>query len=940
LQRDDERRGEERHLQRDDERRGEERHLQRDDERRGEERHLLRDDERRGEERHLQRDDARRETFEAPQRDGDEMREGYEGEQAEGRKQGVRREGVENVEHGSKEGKEEGRCDGADEGDVSSYDLIRLLVHLPSPPRDSGFSLPVSPASQHVTGQVPQPTPLSLLMLPLEIPKRGGVITATFHVNISTKGKPRPPLHFLSVGLAPLPLHSPFAPSSSSPSHSSPSNSLSLLSLVSSIFRPLHLPLSSGSSYQQQQQQGKPQANGQHSHQQQQKRQQQQQQQQQQRQQQQQQQQQQLLSVFSLPPAAAHLSLHLRLLPSHSPTTSHPSEMQPNSTGCHPAVAILASADAAASEAATAGGGPGHGSSQGSYKIQYTHTFHQSALLELDSPPPHLTRPSCHHCNHHHGNHHHHCHYLSHKHQEESGGSEPHCHSQSGNGSGGSSSGLSLMLLVDPSCPSSLLLSVDLPRSLTSLLLSSLPLLIGSALSLTLCASSYHFSHSLSLTHSLSRSHSQSTSTSSPLAFTSPSPSPSSFPPPSFHNLPSLLSLTASSPWPSLSNPTSRSLLSSAILFSLLHSLSHSSHSTLPLPPSNPLDSRLTHSLFPYLQPHSASSSCHPLPPYYSLLSPLLLSLPSLPRLSPTLTSFLHTLTSSLLSSLHSSLHSSLPSSLLSLLPSPLRLDPNQPPHATSLLPLLASARCMLSCIFSTLTSALLSLSVAVVIASAALCLLVALLKVTLKVLSCCAGSQSDSWADQGTNTGTGYWPPFLFLFLLLPLSIFSPFIALLLAAVVQVWRTSRAKARSSFTLVSELLLADAFLLLLAALFHLPPFIAHLHAKASISMAPLEDLLPSVASLLLVVTPLPCSFQSPPNPHYKPTALQQVVVFVCDLCGVASFVFSLYMVPGYSLNAIALVAVSRSIMSLQHLEGTAQQYTCGLWFAVGNLHPL
>ncbi|CAI5982723.1 unnamed protein product [Closterium sp. NIES-64] len=443
------------------------------------------------------------------------------------------------------------------------------------------------------------------------------------------------------------------------------------------------------------------------------------------------------------------------------------------------------------------------------------------------------------------------------------------------------------MLLVDPSCPSSLLISVDLPRSLASLLLSSLPLLIGSALSLALCTSSYLFSHSLS--HSSS---------------------------PSLHTLPSLLSLIASSPWPSFSSPVPRSLLSSLIIFSLLHSLSHSSHFSLPLSHSHPLESPPTHSGFSTLQVHSAaSSSSHPLPLYHSLLSPLLLFLPSLPRLSPSLTSFLHTLTSSL----HSSLHSTLPSSLRTLLPSSLQINPNRPHHATSFLLFLASARCMLSCIFSTLTSALVSILLAVVISSAILCLLVALLKVTLSIISWCGRSRFGVWEDEGTNIRMGYWPALLFLFPLLPLALFSPFLALLLAAAVQITRASQAKTRTSLSVVSELLLADALLLLVTALFHLPPFIALLHAKASLSMAPFQDILPSIASLLLIVTPPLCSSQNSPTLPFKPTVLQQVVFFVCYLCGVASFVFSLYLVLPFCLNVVAVVAVSRFVMYLPRL---------------------
>ncbi|CAI7884934.1 unnamed protein product [Closterium sp. NIES-54] len=424
-------------------------------------------------------------------------------------------------------------------------------------------------------------------------------------------------------------------------------------------------------------------------------------------------------------------------------------------------------------------------------------------------------------------------------------------------------------LQADPSCTSSLIISVDLPRSLTSLLLSSLPLIIGSALSLALCTSSYLFSHSF--THSS----------------------------PSLHTLPSLLSLITSSPWPSFSSNVSRSLLSSLITFSLLHSLSHSSHSSLPFSHSHHLESPHTHESFPTVQPRSASSpssssSSHPLPLYLSLLSPLLLSLPSLPRLSPTLTSFLHSLNSFL---------------------------QNQPHHATSYSPLLASARCMLSCIFSTLTSASVSLFVAAVIASTALCFLVASLKVTLSTISCCAGSRSGLQANKGSLTCTqqGYWPALLFLFLLLPLALVSPFLALLLAAAAQITRASQAKSRSSRPLVSELLVADALLLLVTSLFHLPPFIAHLHAKASVSLAPVEDILPSISSLLLIVTPPPCSSQHSPTLHYKPTALQQVVGFVCFLCGMTSFVFSLYLVPAFCLQAVAVVAMSRFIMCLSYL---------------------
>ncbi|CAI5461177.1 unnamed protein product [Closterium sp. Yama58-4] len=118
---------------------------------------------------------------------------------------------------------------------------------------------------------------------------------------------------------------------------------------------------------------------------------------------------------------------------------------------------------------------------------------------------------------------------------------------------------------------------------------------------------------------------------------------------------------------------------------------------------------------------------------------------------------------------------------------------------------------------------------------------------------------------------------------------------------------------------VSELLVADSLLLLVTSLFHLPPFIAQLHAKASISMAPLEDILPSIASLLLIVTAPPCSSHNPPALLYKPPVLQQLVVFVCYLCGVASFVFSLYLVPAFCLNAVAAVAVSRFVMYLSRL---------------------
>ncbi|CAI5461176.1 unnamed protein product [Closterium sp. Yama58-4] len=76
-----------------------------------------------------------------------------------------------------------------------------LLVPLPPPPSSSAFSLPVSPASQQVTGQVPQPSPLALLMFPLEIAEGAGAVSkATLHVNVitNTKDKPRPPHHFLS----------------------------------------------------------------------------------------------------------------------------------------------------------------------------------------------------------------------------------------------------------------------------------------------------------------------------------------------------------------------------------------------------------------------------------------------------------------------------------------------------------------------------------------------------------------------------------------------------------------------------------------------------------------------------------------------------------------------------------------------------------------------
>ncbi|CAI5993769.1 unnamed protein product [Closterium sp. NIES-64] len=331
------------------------------------------------------------------------------------------------------------------------------------------------------------------------------------------------------------------------------------------------------------------------------------------------------------------------------------------------------------------------------------------------------------------------------------------------------------MLLVDPSCPSSLLISVDLPRSLASLLLSSLPLLIGSALSLALCTSSYLFSHSLS--HSSS---------------------------PSLHTLPSLLSLIASSPWPSFSSPVPRSLLSSLIIFSLLHSLSHSSHFSLPLSHSHPLESP-PHTLRIL---HSPGSFCCFL---FQSPSP---SLPLPPLSAPPLPPF--------------------PSKTLS---------------------------------FSHL----------------------------------------------------GYWPALLFLFPLLPLALFSPFLALLLAAAVQITRASQAKTRTSLSVVSELILADALLLLVTALFHLPPFIALLHAKASLSMAPFQDILPSIASLLLIVTPPLCSSQNSPTLPFKPTVLQQVVFFVCYLCGVASFVFSLYLVLPFCLNVVAVVAVSRFVMYLPRL---------------------
>ncbi|CAI5535348.1 unnamed protein product [Closterium sp. Naga37s-1] len=720
-------------------------------------------------------------------RQGDDKRVKGEGQgEQEARKMGVRRY---RMDCGSKAGEveggfgeEEGSCGDGSEGDVSSYVLTRLLVPLPSPPGSSAFSLPVSPASQQVTGQVPQPSPLALLILPLEMADRGGagrVRTATLHVNINTK-----------------PLSS----------------------------------ISANRKQQQQQHQG--------------------------------QEQQPLLSVVSLPPAAAHLSLHLRLLPSQPQTTSSVSlGAQPSPTSCHPAAAILASAHTAApAPSHTAAASASHRKSclqrehEGSYKILSSHTFLRSTVLELDSPPPHLMRPSCRHCHYHHN--HPHCHQRDCHHsqcrsqtsEQEGGGAaahsssrcdasqNPQIHAKSNAGGSFLRDGseevehwgrdeLALMLLVETSCPSSLLISVDLPRSLASLLLSSLPLLIGSALSLALCTSSYLFSHSLS--HSSS---------------------------PSLHTLPSLLSLIASSPWPSFSSPVPRSLLSSLIIFSLLHSLSHSSHFSLPLSHSHPLESpphtlRILHSpgsfcCFLFLSP----SPSLPLPP---------LSAPPLPPFPSKTLSFSHLVSSHthLLPSLLPPLHPS----LLSLHP-PSLFSPNQPKPTTP---------CHVILTFPCIS--------------------------------------------------TGYWPALLFLFPLLPLALFSPFLALLLAAAVQITRASQAKTRTSLSVVSELLLADALLLLVTALFHLPPFIALLHAKASLSMAPFQDILPSIASLLLIVTPPLCSSQNSPTLPFKPTVLQQVVFFVCYLCGVASFVFSLYLVPPFCLNVVAVVAVSRFVMYLPRL---------------------
>ncbi|CAI5510535.1 unnamed protein product, partial [Closterium sp. Naga37s-1] len=160
------------------------------------------------------------------------------------RKQEERRQGDD------KKGKGEEVGEGED--DVSSYDLTRLLVPLPPPPRSNSFSLPVSPASQQVTGQVPQPSPLALLMLSLEIAVGvgggGGVRKATLRVNINTNTKmgvfpnpiPSPRFHPLSPIPSPLPdsIPSPrFHPLSPIPPplpHSIPSPQFHPLSLIAS----------------------------------------------------------------------------------------------------------------------------------------------------------------------------------------------------------------------------------------------------------------------------------------------------------------------------------------------------------------------------------------------------------------------------------------------------------------------------------------------------------------------------------------------------------------------------------------------------------------------------------------------------------------------------------------------------------------------------------